>query len=175
MKEKQGSSRKNNHGRSSWEWTRDCEVSDQAPKPLNHEVLLKLRASFFHLTELATSEFLLNLQHSRRPKQTFLKYACLIHEPGATKLSFFLNSGLKKALSLSLDVKCDQQTHKKWCLQLWHQSEDNYPTKSHNNSPMFLAGEFPIRLKLFFAGFKGFFMGLLDYGKSKCYGFGLWE
>jgi hypothetical protein len=26
---------------------------------------------------------------------------------------FFFNSGPKKALSLSLDVKCDQQTHKK--------------------------------------------------------------
>ncbi len=40
----------------------------------------------------------------------------------------------KKAPSLSLNVKCDQQTHKKWCLQLWHQSQENYPTKSHNNS-----------------------------------------
>jgi hypothetical protein len=27
-----------------------------APKPLNHENLLILRASFFHLAELATSE-----------------------------------------------------------------------------------------------------------------------
>jgi hypothetical protein len=26
---------------------------------------------------------------------------------------FFFNSGLKQALSLSLDVKCEQQTHKK--------------------------------------------------------------
>jgi hypothetical protein len=26
---------------------------------------------------------------------------------------FFFNSGPKKVLSLSLDVKCDQQTHKK--------------------------------------------------------------
>jgi hypothetical protein len=26
---------------------------------------------------------------------------------------FFLNSGPKKAFSLTLDVKCDQQTHKK--------------------------------------------------------------
>jgi hypothetical protein len=45
----------------------------------------------------------------------------------------FFNSGPKKVLSLSLDVKCDQQTHKKKrCLQLWQQSEENYPTKSHN-------------------------------------------
>jgi hypothetical protein len=75
--------------------------------------VLKLRPSFFHLAELATFEFFLNLQQSRRPKQTFLKYASLIYEPGATKLSFFFNSRLKMALSLSLDVKCDQQTHKK--------------------------------------------------------------
>jgi hypothetical protein len=42
-----------------------------------------------------------------------VKYASLIYEPGATKLSFFFNSGPKKALSLSLDLKCDQQAHKK--------------------------------------------------------------
>jgi hypothetical protein len=65
------------------------------------------------VAELATSEFLLNLQRFRRPKQTFVKYASLIFEPGATKLTFFFNSGPKKALSLSLDVKCHQQTHKK--------------------------------------------------------------
>jgi hypothetical protein len=84
-----------------------------APKPLNHEDLLELWASFFDFDEPATSEFWLNSQHSRRSKQTFVKYASLIYEPGATKLSFFFNSGPKKALSLSLDVKCDQQTHKK--------------------------------------------------------------
>jgi hypothetical protein len=84
-----------------------------ALKPLNQEDLLKFRASFFHLAELATSEFKLNLHHSRRPKQTFVKYASLIYEPGATKLLFFFNSGPKKVLSLSLDVKCDQQTNKK--------------------------------------------------------------
>ncbi len=68
-------------------------------KPLNLQNLLKLRASFFSLAELATSEFLLNLQHSRRPKQT---YASLIYEPGDTKLLFFFNSGPKKgAFSLT--------------------------------------------------------------------------
>jgi hypothetical protein len=46
---------------------------------------------------------------------------------------FFFNSGPKKTLSLSLDVKCDQQTHEKLCLQLWHQSEENYQTKTHKN------------------------------------------
>ncbi len=85
-----------------------------APKPLNHKDLLKFRASFFDLAELATSEYLLNLQHSRRPKQTFVRYASLIYEPGATKLAFFFKSGpIRKVFSLSLDVKWDQQTHKK--------------------------------------------------------------
>jgi hypothetical protein len=32
---------------------------------------------------------------------------------GPPSSRFFFNSGLKKARSLSLDVKCDQQTHKK--------------------------------------------------------------
>ncbi len=100
-----------------------------APKPLNHNDSYILRAPFFHLAELATSEFWLDLNHSRCPKQTFAKWACLIYEPGATKLLFFFNSCPKKALSLSLDVKCDQQTNKKWWLQLWHQSQENHPTK----------------------------------------------
>ncbi len=121
-------------GSRGWKKSKDCKSSRKklwmrqglkpwlqgegpAPKPLNHKDLLKLRATFFHLAELATSEFLLNFQHSRRPKQTFLKYASLIFEPGATKLLLFFNSGPKKALSLSLDVKCDQQTHKKLFLQ----------------------------------------------------------
>ncbi len=55
-----------------------------------------LRASFFHLDELATSEFWLNLYHSRRPKQMFVKYASLVYEPGATKLSFFLQQWPQK-------------------------------------------------------------------------------
>ncbi len=67
-----------------------------APKLLNHENLFMLRASFFHLAELATSEFWLKLHHSRRPKQTFIKYASLFYEPGATKLSFFLQQWPKK-------------------------------------------------------------------------------
>jgi hypothetical protein len=55
-----------------------------------------LRASFFHLAELATSEFWLNLHHSRRTKQTFAKWACLIYEPGATKLLLFLQQWPQK-------------------------------------------------------------------------------
>jgi hypothetical protein len=34
--------------------------------------------------------------HSRRPKQTFVKYASLVYEPGATKLSFFLQQRPQK-------------------------------------------------------------------------------
>jgi hypothetical protein len=73
-----------------------------APKPLNHEDLYILRASFFHLAELATSEFWLNLHHSSRPKPTFVKYVSLIYEPGATKLMLFFSSTVSpKMLSLT--------------------------------------------------------------------------
>jgi hypothetical protein len=88
-----------------------------------------LRASFFDLNELATSAFWLNLSHSRRPKQTFVKYASLVYEPGATKLSFLFNSGPKKVLSLSLNVKCDQQTHKKMMPTIMASILKNHPTK----------------------------------------------
>jgi hypothetical protein len=117
--------------------------------------LLILRASFFHLAELATSELWLNLQHSRRPKQKFVKYACLVYEPGATKLSLFLQEWTRKALSLSLDVKFYQQTYKKWCFQLWHQSQENYPTKSHNNSTNVLCWGISPWDWSRFAGFEG--------------------
>jgi hypothetical protein len=43
-----------------------------------------------------------------------VRYAILIYEPGATKLSgffFFSKSDPQEALLLSLDVKCDQETH----------------------------------------------------------------
>jgi hypothetical protein len=39
---------------------------------------------------------------------------------------------------------------------------------------MFLAGKFPHKIEAVFAMFEGVFMGS-DYGKSKCYGFRLWE
>jgi hypothetical protein len=84
-----------------------------APTPLNHEDLCILKASLFHLAEPATSEFWLSLHHPRHPKQTFAKWVCLIYEPGATKLLFFLQQWPQKDAFLSLDVKCDQQTHKK--------------------------------------------------------------
>jgi hypothetical protein len=59
-------------------------------KPLNHEDLLILNARFFLLAELAMSEFWLNGHHCRHPKQTCVKYASLINEPGVTKRLFFL-------------------------------------------------------------------------------------
>jgi hypothetical protein len=74
--------------------------------------LFIFRVSFFHLAELATSEIWLNLHHFRHPKQTFVKYASFIYEPGATsKLSFFLQQWPQKG-TFSLVIKCDQQTHK---------------------------------------------------------------
>jgi hypothetical protein len=39
---------------------------------------------------------------------------------------------------------------------------------------MFLAGEFPHKIEAVLSWVWGGFMGL-DYGKLKCYGFGLWE
>jgi hypothetical protein len=77
----------------------------------------------------------------------------------------FFNSGPKKALS-------HHKTDKKECLQLWHQSQGNYPTKTLNNSAKL--GNSPTSLELFFAGFEEVFMGS-DYGKLKCYGFELCE
>jgi hypothetical protein len=88
-----------------------------------------LRASFFHLNELATSAFWTNLSHSRHPKQMLVSMQALFMNLVPRSSCFFFNSGSKKVLSLSLNVKCDQQTHKKWCLQLWHQSQKNHPTK----------------------------------------------
>jgi hypothetical protein len=124
-----------------------------APKPLNHKDLLMMRAWFFHLAELATSEFWLNLIHCRLPKQTFVKYASLIYEPGATKLLFFLKKWPKNVLSLLLLVKCDQQqqTHKK-------NDVSNYGINLQKiilNSPitilpMFLAGEFSHKIEAVF-------------------------
>jgi hypothetical protein len=60
----------------------------------------------------------------------------------------FFNSGPKKALSRSLDVKCDQQTLKKFDVfnyginlkKIIHQSPITI-------LPMFLAGEFPHKIE----------------------------
>ncbi len=67
-----------------------------ALKPLNCEDLFILRASLFISLNLFTSQFWLNLHHSRRPKQTFVKYASLVYEPEATKLSIFLQQWPQK-------------------------------------------------------------------------------
>ncbi len=58
--------------------------------------MLMLKTWFFHLAELAKSEFWLNLQHCRRPKQVFESYASFIYEPGTTDLLYFLKQWPKK-------------------------------------------------------------------------------
>ncbi len=89
--------------------------------------------------------------------------------------SFFFNSGHIKAPLLPLDVKCDQQTHKKNYVSNYGMNFKNIIQQSPITIlPVFFAGEIPHEIEAVFAGFEGVFMGL-DYGKSKCYGFGLWE
>ncbi len=72
-----------------------------APKPLNHEDLLihwgHHSSIWMNLLRLSFD----NLHHSRRPKQTFAKYASLVYEPGylvPPSSRFFFNSGPKTAL-----------------------------------------------------------------------------
>ncbi len=99
------------------------------------------------------SQFWLNLHHSRCPKQTFVKYASRIYEPGATKLSFFINSDPKKAFSLSLDVKCYQQTQKKKKNDVSNHGIDLkkiIQQRPITILPMFLAGEFPHKIEAVF-------------------------
>jgi hypothetical protein len=94
---------------------------------------------------------------------------------GPPSSRFFFNSGPKKALSLSLNVKCDQRTHKKVMppimASISRKSSNEVPKKiffsdftcwgrTHNNRAFFMGSR----------GFYGF-----DYVKSKYYGFGLWE
>jgi hypothetical protein len=89
---------------------------------------------------------------------------------------FFFNSGPKNALSLSLDVKCDQRTHKKMMPQIMASISRKIIQKdvpiiffqmllarrrTHNNRALFLW------VREVYYGF--------DYGKSKYHGFGLWE
>ncbi len=113
--------------------TSRCKTSTKATNPW--ELVDIESIILFHLAELATSEFWLNLQHSRRPKQTLVKYASLIYEPGATKLSFFLQQWPQKgAFSLTVWKNVISKPMKKLCLQLWNQSQEYNPTKSHNNS-----------------------------------------
>ncbi len=65
---------------------------------------------------------------------------------------FFFNGGPKNALSLSLDVKCDQQTQKK--KKKMSPINASISKKIIQQSPMFLAGiDSPIRLRLFFPRF----------------------
>jgi hypothetical protein len=87
-----------------------------------------------------------------------------VYELGATKLSFFFNSGPKKALSLSLAVKCDQQTHKNDVSNYGINLKINIQHSSITILPFVLAGKFPHKSEAVFAAFEGGF-----------YGFGLWE
>jgi hypothetical protein len=114
------------------------------------------------------------LHHSRRPKQTFVRYASLVYEPGATKLSFFLEKWPKKGV-LSLNVKGDQQTHKKMMPPVM----SSISRKSSYNVPImifrcYIMGDEPITIEQSFLWVRGGYYGF-DYGKSKYYGFGLWE
>jgi hypothetical protein len=59
----------------------------------------------------------------------------------------FFNSGPKKALSLSLDVKCDQQNHKKNDVSNYGINLKKIVQQSPITIlPMFLAGEFPHKI-----------------------------
>jgi hypothetical protein len=77
---------------------------------------------------------------------------------------FFFNSGRKKVLSLSLNVKCDQQTHKKMMPPIMA----SISRKSSNKVPiiifqMLLAGRRTHNKEHFLKGLRGFLWG------------GLWE
>jgi hypothetical protein len=93
---------------------------------------------------------------------------------GPPSSCFVFNSGPKKPISLSLEVKCDQQTHKKMMPPIMA----SISRKSSNKVPitifqMLLAGRRTHKNKAFLWVRRGF-LGL-DHGKSKCYEFGLWE
>jgi hypothetical protein len=96
---------------------------------------------------------------------------------GPPRFGFFFNSGPKKAFSLSLDVKCDQQNHKNMMPPIMA----SISRKSSNKVPitifqMFLAGRQTNKNKaVFFMGSRGVLrvrimgsqnvMGL-DYGSN---------
>jgi hypothetical protein len=68
------------------------------PKPLSHVDLLISRASFFHYTELAVN-VVTDKSHCilcKRLNLKFLKHASVLYEPGASKLSFYLQQWPKK-------------------------------------------------------------------------------
>jgi hypothetical protein len=82
------------------------------------------------------------------------KVASLVYEPGTTKLSFFFNSGPKKVLSLSLNVKGDPQTHKKMMPPIMA----SISRKSSYKVPIiifrrYIMGDEPIIIEQFFYGF----------------------
>jgi hypothetical protein len=78
---------------------------------------------------------------------------------------FFFSSGPKKVLSISLNVKCDQQTHKKVMSPIMA----SISGKLFNKVIIII-----FQMLLAFLWVQGGFYGF-DYGKSKYYGFGLLE
>jgi hypothetical protein len=74
---------------------------------------------------------------------------------------FFFKNGPKKARSLSLDVKCDQETHKKNDVSNYGINLKKIFQQSPKTIlPMFFAGEFPHQIEAVFCwdreGFYGF-------------------
>jgi hypothetical protein len=64
---------------------------------------------------------------------------------------FFFNIGPKKVLSLSLDVKCDQHTHKKNYVSNYGIDVKKIIQRSPITIlPMFFAGEFPHKIEAVF-------------------------
>jgi hypothetical protein len=105
----------------------------------------------------------------------FVKYASFIYEPGATESPFYFNSDPKKAFSLSLDVKCDQQTHKKLMspimasisrkisnkkLTNFFKTKDFRTTSAKSDNPR---SEFKRKLDIYVQNLKPHFTKLIDY------------
>jgi hypothetical protein len=87
---------------------------------------------------------------------------------------FFFNSGPKKVLSLPLNVKCDQETHKRMMSPIMASISGKLSNKVPIIiSQMLLAGRRTHNNRAFFMGLRGFYG--FDYGKSRYNGFGLWE
>jgi hypothetical protein len=87
---------------------------------------------------------------------------------GPLSSCFFFNSGTKKALSLSLHEKVISKPIKNDASSYGINLKKIIQQSSHKKfSDVILAGRRTHKNKSFFMG--------LDHGKSKCYGFGLWE
>ncbi len=147
MKEEQGSLLQ--HKKSWWQQGLNPWLQGDRPatKPLSHKGLLISRAWFFHYTELATCcEYAVTDESHctlcKRPKLTLAKHASVVYEPGATKLSFFLQQWPKKR-PFSHCVKCNhqQQALKKMMSPIMASISRNSSNKVPTTIlPMFRAG-----------------------------------